>query len=132
MLIDSGVLVALLDGKDPNHAPCKAVARELPNLPMYTTWCCMTEAMYFAAKIGGYQAQRKLWALQQTGKIRIHVPSEIRMAALMEKYQDTPMDLADASLVASAEELAMLEIFTLDSDFYVYRTSSGKAFRCLP
>jgi uncharacterized protein len=132
MLIDSGVLVALLDSRDPNHTRCSAMAQELPNTPMYTTWCCMTEAMHFAGKIGGYKAQHRLWALQQSGKIRLHAPNETRMAALMEKYQDIPMDLADASLVASAEELAMLEIFTLDSDFYVYRTSSGKAFYCFP
>jgi len=31
------------------------------------------------------------------------------------------MDLADASLVATAETLGIRQIFTLDSDFYVYR-----------
>jgi uncharacterized protein len=132
MLIDAGVLIALLDVKDPNHNRCQNAARNLPNIPMYTTWCCFTEAMYFMGKIGGYRAQRRLWTLQQSGKIRLHIPNETRMAALMEQYQDTPMDLADASLVVTAEELQMLEIFTLDSDFYVYRTNTGLAFVCTP
>ena len=47
---------------------------------------------------------------------------------LMEKYEDTPMDLADASLVAAAETLGLKRIFTLDSDFYVYRINDKDAF----
>jgi len=35
-----------------------------------------------------------------------------RIKELMEKYQDTPMDLADASLVAIAESLSLSQIFT--------------------
>ena len=34
---------------------------------------------------------------------------EERMQALMEQYQDTPMDFADASLVAAAETLRRRE-----------------------
>jgi hypothetical protein len=44
------------------------------------------------------------------------------MKQLMEQYRNTPMDLADASLVTAAEALNFSRIFTLDSDFYVYRT----------
>jgi uncharacterized protein len=60
------------------------------------------------------------------------MPDEFRMAALMKQYQDTPMDLADASLVALAEELETSDIFTLDRDFYVYRLANGQALRCVP
>ena len=55
-----------------------------------------------------------------------------RMAALMDKYKDRPMDLADASLVAAAERLGMQRIFTLDSDFYIYRLADGSALECIP
>ncbi|MGE3595451.1 MAG: hypothetical protein AB7N70_07850 [Dehalococcoidia bacterium] len=44
------------------------------------------------------------------------------MAELMEKYQDRPMDLADASLVAAAERLEQRRIFTLDDDFHITST----------
>ncbi len=43
------------------------------------------------------------------------------MRTLMQQYSDTPMDLADASLVAAAETLQINRIFTIDSDFHVYR-----------
>jgi uncharacterized protein len=88
--------------------------------------------MYFMGKIGGFTAQQGLWTLLLSKRILLQTPKETRMAELMEKYQDTPMDLADASLVALAEELETTQIFTLDSDFYVYRTSRGEAFQCLP
>ncbi|MCG3163996.1 MAG: hypothetical protein JMDDDDMK_05455 [Acidobacteria bacterium] len=47
------------------------------------------------------------------------------MRALMAQYADTPMDLADASLVAAAESLALRRVFTLDDDFYIYRLADG-------
>jgi len=55
-----------------------------------------------------------------------------RMAALMETYRDTPMDLADASLVATAEILGVRRIFTLDGDFHIYRLAGDVTLECVP
>ncbi len=45
-----------------------------------------------------------------------------RVAELMQKYQDLPMDLADASLVILAEHLGDGRILSTDQrDFGVYR-----------
>jgi len=46
-----------------------------------------------------------------------------RIIELTKKYDDVPMDLADATLVAAAELLDIRDIITIDSDFYVYRTT---------
>ncbi|MCT7972112.1 hypothetical protein [Laspinema olomoucense] len=54
------------------------------------------------------------------------------MKVLMDKYQDIPMDLADASLVAVAESQKIKRIFILDSDFYVYRLYDKDAFEVIP
>ena len=54
------------------------------------------------------------------------------MRVLMEKYSDTPMDLADASLVAIAESQGLHRIFTLDRDFGVYRINGTTAFEVVP
>jgi len=40
-----------------------------------------------------------------------------RSSRLMAKYADLPMDLADATRVALAEERGLRLVFTLDSDF---------------
>jgi predicted nucleic acid-binding protein len=42
------------------------------------------------------------------------------------------MDFADATLVVLAEELNTDRVFTLDTDFSVYRIRSRKQFRMFP
>jgi uncharacterized protein len=37
------------------------------------------------------------------------------------KYQDVPMDFADASLMIIAESLSIDKIISIDTDFYIYR-----------
>jgi uncharacterized protein len=54
------------------------------------------------------------------------------MSQLMEKYSDQPMDLADASIVATAERLDTLRLFTLDGDFHIYRLADGSVFEIVP
>lgn len=54
------------------------------------------------------------------------------MSNLMDTCQDTPMDLADASLVAVAESLNLQKIFSLDSHFYIYRLSNGSVLQVVP
>ena len=51
---------------------------------------------------------------------------------LMKKYHTTPMDLADATLVVLAEKFNCRQVWTLDSDFYVYRFKGKQAFELLP
>lgn len=132
---DTGPLVALVNRNDPNHAKCVTVTRRLPAEPLVTSWPCFTEAMYLAFRAGGYPAQAELWRWRSAGRLLLHdltAPAIDRMAALMEKYQDRPMDLADASLVAAAEHLGLRRIFTLDSDFYIYRLADGSVLDCIP
>lgn len=51
------------------------------------------------------------------------------MSELMDKYNDRPMDFADASLVALAERLSLTKVFTVDrSDFSTYRMAGKKPF----
>ncbi len=42
------------------------------------------------------------------------------------------MDLADASLVVLAEASGLKRIFTLDSDFYLYRIHDTDSFAVVP
>ena len=130
MLTDAGPLVALLDGDDPNHHACAAAGKRLPSEPLLTTWPCFTEAMYLLGKVGGLRYQSALWQMRATGRLVLRdltLAEADRMAVLMGKYRDTPMDLADASLVVTAESLALTRVFTVDSDFYVYRLADGSA-----
>ncbi|MBP0013619.1 MAG: PIN domain-containing protein [Roseofilum sp. SBFL] len=105
------------------------------NESFLTTWPCLTEAMYFLSELRGWSAQTILWELINRKVLDLYAINQAeyqRMEVLMEKYQDLPMDLADASLVAVAESQKIKRIFTLDSDFYVYRLYDKDAFEVIP
>ena len=90
--------------------------------------------MYLLGAVGGYPYQRELWRLWSDGKLLLHdltVAELQRMITLMAKYRDTPMDLADASLVAVAESRQLTDIFSLDGDFYIYRLAHGSVLNLI-
>ena len=65
-----------------------------------------------------------LFDWMQNGVITIpfHLSREMgSVEKLMLKYADIPMSFADACLVRMAELYPASEIFTLDSDFRIYR-----------
>jgi predicted nucleic acid-binding protein len=135
ILIDTGPMVALIDaGQGEAHRRCVEAHRNL-SAPMLTTWCCFTEAMYFLYELRGWSAQAVLWQFIERGALMLHsadVTEQQRIRSLMEKYRDVPMDLADASLVALAQTRGIRRIFTLDSDFYVYRLNGRDSFEVIP
>ncbi len=133
-LTDTGPLVGIIDADDKHYAACAA---QLPRLeaPMVTPWPCFTEAMYLLGASLGHSGQDDLWKLVDNGSLVIHessIAERMRMRELMAKYKDTPMDLADASLVAAAEVLGVRRIFTVDSDFVVYRLLGKQSFEIVP
>lgn len=133
-LTDAGPLIAVIDGDEPDHVRCLEALDALA-LPLVTTWPAFTEAMYLLGRAGGIRGQRALWRLVQTGRLEVADLSSTaldRSAQLMDKYADLPMDLADATLVAFAEEHDHRRIFTLDSDFLVYRFRGRRRFELVP
>lgn len=134
-LCDTGPLVALVDQDDPHHARCVAALRTLPAQPLLTTWPCLTETMYLLWRADGFRAQDEWWGYLADGLVVLHLPEAeewARMRALMQQYRDTPMDLADASLVVTAERLQLRRIFTLDSHFRAYRIDGKHPFEIIP
>ncbi len=128
-LIDTGPLVALLDRGELDHGRVVETLRTLSGR-LATTWPVLTEAMYLVHRAGGWPGQQHLWELVLSERLDILDLSDVfpRMRVLMEKYQDTPMGLADASLVAAAERTGCHRVLTLDSDFRVYRIHDHVAF----
>lgn len=135
-LTDTGPLFALVDPKNQpeQFRRCTTAALTLP-VPLVTTWPCFSEAMYLAGRTNKWQMQQLIAELVFAGTVRLHTPSEsetARTLELMSLYQDKPMDLADASLVALAETAGYTRIFSIDSDFYVYRLADGTALEVVP
>ena len=133
-LTDAGPLIAIIDADEPDHDACLAALDDLV-LPLVTTWPAFTEAMCLLGQAGGIAGQRALWRLVHTGRLVIADLSASaldRSAQLMDKYADQPMDLADATLVAFAEERGHSRIFTLDADFHIYRIRGRQHFHVVP
>lgn len=133
-LTDAGPLVALIDADETDHEVCRAVLGQL-ELPLVTTWPAFTEAMYLLSRAGGSAGREALWRLVLTDRLQVldlRRPALERSAALMAKYADLPMDLADATLVALAEERGARRVFTLDDDFQVYRLHGRQRFDVVP
>lgn len=133
-LTDAGPLIALIDADEADHETCVLTLRGL-RLPLVTTWPAFTEAMYLLGRAGGSPGQQALWKLLTSRRLVLAElsPAVIeRAAALMVKYADRPMDLADATLVALTEERGDRRIFTLDADFQVYRMHGRTRFEVVP
>lgn len=131
---DTGPLVASLHSKDKHHVACVGAAKRVSSL-FVTTWPCVTEAMYLLGKSRGHAGQDALWRMIEGDGVQLDPLSVIetaRMRLLMDKYKTLPMDLADASLVVMAETLGASVVFTMDSDFYVYRLANGRALCLVP
>ncbi len=120
-IVDTGPLIALLDRSERHHAWVAARMDEL-DAPLLVCEPVLAEAMYLLARLG--KAQEALLGLLENGALRIglqigdHVTA---LRALHRKYRDVPMSLADACIVRIAELHDGHAVFTLDSDFSVYR-----------
>jgi len=133
-LTDAGPLIAIIDADEPDHEACLAGLDQI-SLPLVTTWPAFTEAMTLVTRAGGIRGQRALWRLVHTGRLVVADLSSSaveRSARLMDQHADRPMDLADATLVALAEERGLRRIFTLDVDFQIYRIRGRQRFEIVP
>lgn len=123
--MDTGPLVAWLDKGDDDHARCAAFFAEYRG-QLITTWPVLTEVCHLLPRhiVGRFMR----WVAAGGVVVREMLPTAADdIAGLMEKYEDLPMDLADASLVWLAGELGISEVITLDeTDFGIYRLPGGQ------
>jgi predicted nucleic acid-binding protein len=131
VLLDTGVIVALLDRSERHHARC---ARALENLeqPLATCEAVIAESCYLLRDLSG--APETVLANVEQGIFQI--PFQLNRAAavvrsILRKYRDLPADFADTCLIQLADELDTGEILTLDSDFARYRWRRNRPFQML-
>ena len=133
LLFDTGVFVALLDKSEKNHERCVAFLKEFKG-KLFTTEPVLTETLYLLGP--SIKAQRVCIDFILKGGATLIPQSKeslSRASALMEKYEDIPMDFADATLVSLAEEIDVVEILTLDRrGFSAYRIRGKTAFKIWP
>jgi len=133
LLLDTGALVSLLDRSQRYHERCRRVFGDWLG-PVLSTEAVLTEATRLLASVpGGRTACVDFFLSGGALLVPSSAASLQRARKLLDKYADLPMDFADATLVALADELDCTSVFTTDrTDFSVYRVNGRKPFRILP
>ncbi len=120
-LVDAGPLIALFDKSDQYHVKAIQFLKNYKGI-LHTTWPVITETSHMLA----FSVRTQIAFLQWINRGGLHLleteySSITRLIELCNKFEDVPMDLADATLIVAAEEHNISEIATIDSDFYIYR-----------
>ena len=133
LLLDTGAFVALVDRDEKLHGACVAALEKWVG-PVVTTEAVLTETLYLVGP--DWRAQKVCLEFILRGAFLLVPPSAKsleRVAVLMERYRNVPMDFADATLVTLGEELATDKVFTLDRrGFSAYRMNRNRPFHIVP
>lgn len=128
-ILDTGPWVALIDRSESCHHATVDWLKGFTG-KLYSTEAVITEVLYLL----NFSIQAQSAAMEfVTQSVVELVPSSVSSVSksqkLMQKYADLPMDYADATIVALAEETRIHDVVTLDKkDFSVYRLPQNKAF----
>lgn len=132
VLLDTGVIVALLDRSEKAHRACAQAVHQL-HAPIITCEAVIAESCYLLRSLPGAPET----ILENVAAGIFQIPFQISretagLKQVLRKYRDRQIDLADACLIRLADEFEAAEILTLDSDFTIYRWGKNKPFRILP
>lgn len=132
ILLDTGPLVALLSRNDANHQRTRQIFAQCA--PPFR--CCeavVAEACFLMQKVHA-AGPAEVVALAARGVFEIAIAANEHwpnIEALLKKYSNRPISLADACLIRCAEIHQESRILTFDSDFRVYKWARHKKFDLL-
>ncbi len=120
-ILDAGTLAALLNHKDQHYAWASTQLKEIVP-PLLTCEAVLSEAHFILRGIP--PSRQAIMELAVNGFYQVAFNLEDEKQAvkrLLEKYADVPMSFADACLVRMSELFPDGAVFTIDSDFKIYR-----------
>lgn len=127
VLVDTGPLVALLNRRDGHHSwACEVLDTIEP--PVFTCDAVISEACFLLRDVDG--GQDAVLELTARGIVRsdFAVSGEVGpLRALMKRFGNVPMSLADACLVRMTELQQDSVVLTMDGDFRIYRRNRRQA-----
>jgi len=126
VIADAGVIVGLIYERDQWNEWTRAQAVNLP-VPYLTCEAVITEACYLLQNVS--DGEEKVLQMIELGVLQVSfsLSAEVKaVKALMKKYSNVPMSLADACLVRMSELVDNSVVFTTDSDFHIYRKNGKK------
>jgi len=133
VLMDTGPWVALIDRSESRHRDCVEWLKEFSG-EIFSTEAVLTEVLYLLSFSSGAQLAALDFVLKGAIVIAPSSLESLKMAGrLMKKYEDLPMDYADASLVCLAYDLNVRHVVTFDKKhFAIYRLPKRRSFVILP
>jgi predicted nucleic acid-binding protein len=132
VLLDAGPIVALLSKNEAEHDRAKRLFSECA-APFRCCESVIAEACFLMRKVNA-AGPAEVIALGRKGVYEISFSLRenwISIEALMKKYANRGISLADASLIRCAEIHREDRILTFDSDFAIYRWGRNKHFHVL-
>ena len=135
IIADSGFWIALGNKRDRHHHAARGALERFSAEGFVSTWPVLTEVAHLlSARVSVSQSVAFVDSIAR-GACEIPDPPAdalFRAHALMSRYRDLPMDLADASLVILAEDLGEGRILSTDQrDFDGYRWKNTRPFQNL-
>lgn len=124
VIVDTGPLVALLVKQDTHYAWTQEQFASI-EAPLLTCEAVITEAMFLMRERTG--GRELILQMLQSGLVSLDFQLSKHVDAILarvQRYNNIPMSLADACLVRMSELLPQSRVFTLDSDFHIYRKST--------
>ncbi|HKM55209.1 MAG TPA: PIN domain-containing protein [Isosphaeraceae bacterium] len=133
VLVDTGPLVAIFSEDDSQHQRCSAALKTL-RPPLFTCWPVIAEAAWLLRQRP--QSFYQLFDGFESGVFSL-LPLDAddlpAIAAIMRRYEDAGLQLADAALAYLAERENIRTVFTLDRrDFSIIRLKHNRALTLLP
>ena len=126
LIADAGVIVGLIDKSDQWHRWATENASSLFP-PFITCEAVIVECCYLLQNVPNGESQVLQMIASGVLQIRFSIADEAaNLDALMTKYSDLPMSLADACLVRMSEIHDNAAVFTVDQDFLIYRKQGRK------
>ena len=126
VILDTSSLVALINKKDNYHEWVKLQWEKI-NPPLLTCEPVITETCFLLQNVYGGQEIVMKFIEKKVIKIDFDLEQEItKVKMLLQQYQSVPMSLADGCLVRMAELHNHSPIYTLDSDFRIYRKNRNQ------
>lgn len=126
LIVDTGVLVAAFERRD-QWAPWVANALKSIHGPLVTCEPVLAETWFLLQDHHTAWAKVEKWLDRGFLKLAFSLEAERkRTFALMDKYRNLPMSLADACLVRMVELGIGDRVFTLDEHFRIYRHSGRR------
>jgi len=129
VLLDTGVIVGLLDRGERLHRACAGAVQEL-KAPLITCEAVIAESCYLLRNLRGAPEA----VIENIAAGIFQIPFQLSRESTcvkhaLRKYRDRSIDLADACLICLADEFGTGEILTLDQDFAIYRWGKNKTFQ---